>query len=293
MKIRPDLAVVASTVLWGTIWIPIRQLNSVGWAQGLATTVSCILATIVLFGFLSYKRRLSKISGARLWFLGLLMGLGIALYFEAMVRGNVARVVLLFYLMPVWSAILGRVINGNAITVRRISGIFLGISGMGVVFYEGSGFPLPSSVADFMALISGIAWAFAFTLLDRSKVSTSTSGLIFTTLALMGPFFYMLTLVPGSRVSLAVSGFGSGVFGGEAWLIALAFIWLLPAVLLTLFGASRLQPGQASIFLMLEVAISLVSAAFLIDEPFGMREMLGATLIISASFTEFGGFRQK
>jgi len=287
---RPDRAVLASTVLWGTAWIPIRQLSGAGWEQGLAITVSCILATIAVVPIVHYKAQWSQLLGSRVWLIGLLMGLGMALYFEAMIRGNVARVVLLFYLMPVWSAILGRIFNGDVITVRRVCGIVLGVCGMGVVFYDGSGFPLPSSVADFLALFSGIAWAFAFTLSSRSSDSTPYLGQVFSSLALMGPAFYLLTLIPGSRESVNVSGLASGIFSAEFWLLALAFIWMLPAVSLTLFGASRLDPGKVAIFLMLEVVISLVSAALLLDEPFGLRESLGAVLIIGASFTEFGGF---
>ena len=76
-------------------------------------------------------------------------------------------------------------------------------------------------------------------------------------------------------------------------LVALALAWLLPATTLTLFGAGRLQPSQAAILMMLEVAISLASAALLIDEPFGPREAIGATLIIGASFAEFAGKARK
>lgn len=285
---RADHAVIASTVLWGTIWIPVRQLSNAGWEQGLAITVSCLVATIVLVPWLHFKRQWPLISGSRVWFLGLLMGVGIALYFEAMVRGTVARVVLLFYLMPVWCAILERILNGDTITFRRITGIVLGLCGMGVVFYEGSGFPRPSSASDYMALLSGIVWAFAFTLSAPPNVSTPLPGRIFTSLALMGPVFYVLTLVPGSRVSVAVSSFAGGLFPAQMWLAALALAWLLPAITLTLFGASRLEPGKVAIFLMLEVVISLISAVLLLDEPFGLRETLGATLIIAASLTEFG-----
>jgi len=290
---RPDLSILASTVLWGTIWIPVRQLNGSGWEQGLAINFSGIVALLIMVPMLFYQRRWSQVNGAKIWILGLIFALGMALYMEAIARGNVARMVLLFYMMPVWSVILGRIFKGDPITFWRVFGVFLGLSGLAVIFYDGSGIPLPSTSADFMALSSGVLWAIAFTYSDNSTGYKSTFGQVFATLVLVGPFLYLLTLVPGSREMVTISGFASEPDAGVTWLVALGVIWLLPAITLTLFGAGQLQPSKVSIFLMLEVAISLVSAAILIDEPFGIREAIGATLIIAASFAEFPGLGRK
>ena len=77
----------------------------------------------------------------------------------------------------------------------------------------------------------------------------------------------------------------------EVWhVVALALIWLLPVIGLTVYGASRLDPGRVAIFLMLEIVIGLASAAWLLDEPFGVRETIGALLIGGAMLAEV--FRQ-
>ncbi len=292
---RPDFAIMVSAVLWGTIWIPVRQLGGAGWDPDLAIGVSGVIAVAALLPLLSYRRRRSSLAGSRVWLLGLIFAFGLALYLEAIVRGNVARMVLLFYLMPVWSAIFGRIFRGDPITVRRIAGIVLGLSGLAVIFYDGTAIPLPAGAADFMALCSGVVWAMAFTYADAgdSKVPDPALAQALSTLVLLGPFLYVLSLVPGGREAAVVGAFSAGPMAGPVWLIALAVVWLLPAVTLTLFGAGRLQPSQASIFMMLEVAIALVSAALLIDEPFGMRETVGAILIIGASFAEFIGRTKK
>ncbi len=286
---RPDLAILISAVLWGTVWIPVRQLNDAGWGQGLAISISGIVALAVLLPVLILQRRYSQLVGSRVWIMGLVFAFGMALYLESISRGNVARMVLLFYLMPVWGAIFGRILNGDPITVRRIVGIALGLAGLAVIFYDGTGIPLPSGTADYMALFSGVVWAFAFAYSDVSKGLKSTFGQVFTTLVLVGPIIYVLSLVPGSRETIAVSGLSNGTLAGQAWLVGLAVIWLLPGITLTLYGAGRMLPSRAAIFMMIEVAVALVSAALLIDEPFGLRESIGAALIIGASFGEFSG----
>ncbi len=71
------------------------------------------------------------------------------------------------------------------------------------------------------------------------------------------------------------------------WLLLLAFVWHLPVVWLTFFGGSKIEPGRLAILLMMEVAIGIITASIFTDEPFGIREMIGAILIVSAGITEF------
>jgi hypothetical protein len=60
-----------------------------------------------------------------------LMAACIALYAEALLRGSVARVILLFYLTPVWSTLLAWVFLGARITGVRIVTVALGLAGEG------------------------------------------------------------------------------------------------------------------------------------------------------------------
>ena len=63
-------------------------------------------------------------------YLSLLLALSIALYSEGLLRGTVARVLLSFYLTPVWSTLFERLLLGEPITGRRIVTILLGLVGI-------------------------------------------------------------------------------------------------------------------------------------------------------------------
>ena len=223
------------------------------------------------------------------WLIGLLLGFGIALYWEGMVRGNVARVVLLFYMMPVWTVMLARIINGERVTVRRLVGVALGVGGMLVVFSREGGLPVPRSVGDYMGLLSGVFWALAFVLCARPGNEKTTLAQFFISLLFLTPTIYLLAILPGSRETTAALEAAPGAAAAVFWLVGLTTIWLLPGMFMTLYGADRLKPGQVAIFLMIEVVVALVSAALLIDEPFGIPEIVGAVLILSASLVEFVG----
>jgi drug/metabolite transporter (DMT)-like permease len=57
---------------------------------------------------------------------------------------------------------------------------------------------------------------------------------------------------------------------------------MLPAVWLTVFGATHVEPGRFAILLMLEIVVGLTTAWLLTDEPHGTRELLGAALVLGA-----------
>ena len=72
---------------------------------------------------------------------------------------------------------------------------------------------------------------------------------------------------------------------GWYWIAIVAF-GMLPITYLTIWPATVLSPGRVGMLLLVEVLVGVASAAILTDEPFGMREIIGATLIIAAGIVE-------
>ena len=66
-------------------------------------------------------------------------------------------------------------------------------------------------------------------------------------------------------------------------------LFVLPMLVLTIWPASLLSPGRVGLLLMGDVVVGVVSAALFAGEPFGLREALGALLIIAAGAVEVGG----
>jgi drug/metabolite transporter (DMT)-like permease len=69
------------------------------------------------------------------------------------------------------------------------------------------------------------------------------------------------------------------------WLLLIAVL-MLPITWLTIWPATMLSPGRVGMLLLAEVLVGVTSAALLLDEPFGMRELAGAVLIVTAGVVE-------
>jgi drug/metabolite transporter (DMT)-like permease len=278
-----DFAILGSAVLWGTLWIPLRQIHDVELSRTWATTLSFLLPLVLLAPFA--LGRWQRIASGR-WELGTTgfwLALAIALYAEGVVRGQVARVVLLFYLTPVWSTLFARWLLGEPITGRRIATILLGLAGMVVLFGAEAGIPMPRAGAEWMGLVAGVAWALSMVHVNRTA-SHPPFDRVLAQFAFLGPLFLLVTLIPGGE---SAGSFPVGALVGAAPRMGvLGLIWMLPVVWLTIFGASRLEPGRVAILLMLEILVTLTTAALLTDEPFGRRELGGAVLILAASGVE-------
>jgi len=279
----PSLAILLSTLFWGTLWIPLRALDRAGLGEAWATAGGFTIPLLLLLPFGLVRRRQIVGVGLPLLAAGFLMATAIALYAEGLLRGYVARVILLFYLTPVWSTLLGRWLLGNPITRARVATIALGLVGMCVVLGLGDALPLPRTVAEWMGLLSGFCWGWSMVYVRRVEEASDLDK-VFVQFLFLGALFVLFTLIPGGRGWALPSA--RLLEHSTAWLLLLGLFWMPAVVGLTIYGGSRVDPGRVAVLLMLEVVIGLASAAILTDEPFGRRELLGAVLIVSACGTE-------
>lgn len=282
-RLVASLTIFAASLLWGTLWIPLRELRAAGSSAEWLTAAGFMLPLLVLLPVAARRRAHIRGAGPTLPAAGFGLALAIALYAEGVVRGNVARVVLLFYLMPVWTALLARVYRLQPITGRRLAAIGLGLAGLAVIYGPGAAAPGHNASADLMGLIAGVAWA-ATLVLFLPTAGQAPLDHVFAQFVFLAPVYVLVSALPGAE--LAVPAPGDAGPAALLWLLAFSLLWMLPVVWLTIAGASRVEPGHAAVLFMLEIAVALASAAALAGEPFGSREAIGAALIAGAGMLE-------
>jgi len=269
---------VTSAILWGLSWWPLKYFTAQGIDGPPLIAVAYGVAAVVLLPWLWYERR-RYLGERRLALLMVLLGGYANLAFaEAMILGEVVRAMMLFYLAPVWGVLGGRVFLGEHIDAQRALGVVLALTGAFLVLGAWDVLVTRPTPVDLLAITAGMAFALNNVATRAAqRIPTATkSGLVFAgctimALLLMGVQAMPMPVVPASDLALLV-GFGLG--------------GLLLATLLTQWAVTRLEAGRASIILITELLVAVISATLMGGETLGSNELAGGTLIFAAALIE-------
>lgn len=275
-------AAVYSGLIFGLFWIPLRFLESQNvpgvWPAVLINgTAATIMIPIVIW---RWKRFV--FGGWRFHVAGLLAGTTLVFYAAGLLYTDVVRIIVLYYMLPIWGFLLARIFLGAVITRIRWLAMGLGFTGLFIIFGADAGLPLPRNVGDWMGLASGFIWAIAATMILADK----TSAVIDYAL------YYLVWGGIGTIIVLAFSGDLAAwpntqiVADSMIWIIPLAILGIVPAGFATLYAPAYLNPGTVGLLFMTEISISVGTAAVFAGEPFGLREAIGVILISTAGLLE-------
>ena len=285
---RAAAALVFNAFVWGTSWWPLRHLQEQGlhplWATALTFTVASLAIAVARPGACGQVVRTPA-----LWLLVAAAGCTNAAFNWAIVIGDVVRVVLLFYLMPIWTVLLARVVLGERLTRAAALRIALGTAGAAVVLWPeasaatASGIaervPLPRSLADWLGVVGGFSFAFNNVMLRR-EASRPEEG---RSLAM----FAGGALVAGAlAVALTAGGSIRPVPAPAAPWLALAGALTLAFVAGNLslqYGAARLPANRTAVVMLTEVLVASLSAIALGGGTLTVRLAIGGALIVGGA----------
>jgi drug/metabolite transporter (DMT)-like permease len=214
--------------------------------------------------------------------LAMLMGLAIGwsnlAYVLAILEGEVMRVLLLFYLAPLWTVPMAWIVlreQPDRISMGVMALAFAGA--MTMLWHPELGFPWPASRAEWLGLLAGVLFALGNVLVrklhqldDREKSLVIWAGV---TLA-------ALIHLPGSKV------------GGEAaWSLAMdqaAIIAGIAAALVAMgltlqYGLSRMPANRSIVILLFELVVAAIAAYYFAGETLRPQDWIGGALIVAAS----------
>lgn len=279
----PSIAVGGAGAVWGCFWYPARYFEAQGLDDGLFSTSLFAVTVLALLPLAALRWRNWRRTAAPLLRVGLWTGLAFALYVNSLVLTEVVRALLLFYLTPIWSTVLGIAMLGERLTMGRICAISLGLAGGLVILGFDLGIPLPRNTGDWVAIAAGLSWSVASVHMVRAAdVPLSGQAFAYALGSLVMSALVMAWLAPAGAVS-DLPALGTGALVA---LLVFALLVNLPCMTALIWGAGRLSPTRVGILLCLELVFGVASAALLTAEPFGMREAIGTALILAAVLTE-------
>ncbi|MDD4978037.1 MAG: DMT family transporter [Gallionella sp.] len=271
-------SVLVGAFFWGLLWLPLKALDVMGVSGSIVQVYSYGLAALLLlpFALRSFKQWRDQLG--LLAIITLMGGWANAALVTSLTEGSVVRVMLLFFLAPVWTILAARIFLGEAFTRLRFISLLLALAGLAATLGGPKLFAAPLTVIDLLALSSGLAFALSNVavrvghhLTDSVRATAMIGGC-----ALIALVFLVFDNRPLQTLHLQqLSG-----------MLALGLLWILPGTLISFYGVARLDAGRAAILLLGELVVAVCSAVWLGGEVLTIKEAVGGSLILAAAVLE-------
>jgi drug/metabolite transporter (DMT)-like permease len=269
---------------WGVIWYPYRLMAQAGVSGVASSFYTYLIATAIgAAAFGKHWRGFFAQPRSIVW-LGLAAGWANMSYVIAVIDGEVMRIMLLFYLSPLWTLLLARFWLKEPMT--KVGLISIGIALTGAYIMLAGPFskvtnhwPIPQNTPEWLALSSGMAFAMANVITRKSSHLTIRAksfavwiGVLSTAL-LLSPFV-------GDKFPLP------SFFSVNNWLAMGAIaIFLMAATILVQFGVTQLTAIRSSVLFLFELVVAAFASYYLAHEVMSLNEWIGGSLIIAAALT--------
>ncbi len=266
-----------SATLWGLIWYPLRLLDAVGMSAVWTSLVMYVAASLVAIPFLFKKQTPFKSHLKDLFILAISASYTNLAFLVALSEGEVMRVMLLFYLSPLWTVLIGRVWLGEKLS--STAWLLFGVAIMGsmvMLWNPDIGLPWPHGLGDWLALSAG--FAFAINIVAGRKLADVSMVVKTVTIWWGVAVFSALVLIFQSSEIPQVS---TTVWLSAALLGAVAMVTMNIAVL---YGLAKMPVYRSSVIMLFELIVAAVSAWLLINETMSLQEWFGGGLIIVAGY---------
>lgn len=277
----PILSLVASGVVWGFTWLPLKYFASLGLDSHAIAITAYVLVSLLSLPVIWRERSLWRRELHWLLLIGLFFGLANFALNQALMTGTVVRVMLLFFLLPAWGVIGGRVFLKEPLGWRRLLAVALCLAGVFILVGGVDALREPLSVADGAALLAGIVYTAGgiCNRVARDIPMASRTLISFVGCAAIG-VTGSLVHVPSIPVLPAVDW---------ALLLLFASVWIMGATLLTTYGVTHVPASRAGVVQVIELVVAIVSAVVIGGEALTLAEYVGSGLIVAATLVEATG----
>ncbi|MDE2598474.1 MAG: DMT family transporter [Rhodocyclaceae bacterium] len=273
-KSTPVICLLTGATVWGLIWYPYRVLE----AQGMSGIEAVILTYVAAFltGLALWRRKLRGVPlHPMLLAVGLAAGACNLGFVMGTLLGEVTRVLLLFYLSPLWTVIFARALLGERLNATGTLIIAISLSGACVMLWHPQfGIPWPQSDAEWLGLVAGICFALSNVLIKKTsnlmieqKVLSVFLGVIAWSVFFW--FFFPRTewqLVPASWAMLCIVG-----------------MTLVFTNAIVQYAITHTRAAQAIVIMLFELVVAAIASWLLAGETLGLRDWIGGVLIVGAS----------
>jgi drug/metabolite transporter (DMT)-like permease len=274
----PTWALLFGAALWGVVWYPYRLLAGAG-LDGVWSTFTTYSIALVL-GLAIFPRE-----ARRLWPLpplAIVMGLAIGwsnlAYVVGVLQGEVMRVLLLFYLAPLWTVPLAWIFLRERLDLAGGLIMALAFAGAIVMLWKPQlGAPWPEARAEWLGLLAGFLFALGNVLIRRLDTMTDAGKSL---VIWAGVAFAAVVHLP---MASAAGTAAAAIASPQGWLVGAIGAVLVAMSLALQYGLSRMPANRAIVILLFELVVAAIAAYALAGERLSAQDGIGAAFIVAAT----------
>ena len=274
----PALACAAAAILWGLFWYPLRLLEEMG-IPGLWSSLIIYCSVMIFFMPVCWQKRSNFLKHKLEYILiGIFAGWTNLAFILAILEGEIVRVLILFYLSPIWAILLAVFILHERLTRMGMYSLALAMVGAALMLWRSDlNYVEGIGLVDVYAITSGMAFAVTNIVVRKIgsvpiaiKMGSAWLGVIVLTLCGL-----LLAQLPVPEIT-----FHSGILA-----LLIGFPCMLVMTWTAQYGVTYLPIQRSSVIFLLEIVAGAVSAALWTDEIVSNIEYVGGVLIVSAGLS--------
>jgi drug/metabolite transporter (DMT)-like permease len=274
----PVLVLFLSSIGWGLTWLPLKYLNQQGMQGPALVFVAFGAAALALLPAFARQKRQWQGQLRYLALIALFGGFANLSFQIALYEGEVIRVMILFYLLPVWSVLGGCLFLGERIDALRVTTVSSALLGAFLILGGAAMFNTDTSWVDLLAIASGMSFAMnniVFRATQSLPVTSKVTAVFVGCTVLVGGYLLFAAPVPAA-------------YGWQTLVLTTLYgvVWLTLITFGTQWGVTRLEAGRASIIIIMELVAAVASASLLLGDVLTRQELLGGLLVVATVVAE-------
>lgn len=278
----PVLLLLWAATFWGVVWYPLRLLEVAGLSGLWTTWVIFAVASLPGLWLVWPHRHILRDQPGLLFLIALANGWLNTAFVLAVLDGNVVRVLLLFYLSPLWSTLLAWWWLGERPSRLGLATLVMAMAGALLMLWNPQlGFPWPQDQADWLAISAGIGFSFSNVAVRRLKHMPTIvkAAVTWWGVVVVAGIWLLLIQAPMPAIS------------GGAWIgaVILGGIGIFSASLALIYGVEKMPVHRSAVILLFELVAGAVSSQLLTNEIVTTIEWFGGALIVLAAYLSVQG----
>jgi drug/metabolite transporter (DMT)-like permease len=273
----PIFSLLLGAASWGILWYPFRVMQ----AGGLSVAVATVLCYSVTFlvGAVALRHVWREFLPNLKWLIaiGLAAGTTNVAYLVAVMEAEVLRIVLLFYLSPLWTVPLARMILREQLKFTGYLTMAIAMIGAFVMLWRAElGLPAPRNAHEWLGLCAGFCFALSNVLVKRTATVTPAAKSMAIAIGVV------VVALPVALWNTPGIGTWAAAAAPHTAIIVVVGVVLLVTSITLQYGLTKVSANHAAVILLFELVVAAVAAHYLAGENSRMQDWIGGALIVAA-----------